>query len=79
MPCSPRETILAEQHGKRSGHNLPITAARALEQSQLAAHRIPRRCDSQHELCAIVGNAFGECIDATEHQQANHESPKGLS
>jgi hypothetical protein len=28
---SPRETILAEQDGKRSALNLPITAVRALE------------------------------------------------
>jgi hypothetical protein len=73
-PCSPRETLLAKQHGKRSSHNRPVTAAGALEQSQFAAHRIPRRRDSQHELCAIVGNAFCKCLYAEEHKETHHEA-----
>src|SRR4030095_14326491 len=77
--CSPCQPLLAKQHRKRSSHNLPITTTRALKQSQFAARRIPRWRDSPEKLCAIVRNTLGECIDATEHQQANHESPKDSS
>src|SRR5438477_9305317 len=73
-PCSPRKAILAEQYGKRSGHNVPVAAARPLKQSQFTAHRIPRRCDSQHELCTIVGNALGKCLYAEEHQKTHYEA-----
>src|SRR5437764_8829156 len=72
--CSPCKSILAEQYGKRSGHNVPVAAARPLKQSQFTAHRIPRRRDSHHELCAIVGNAVGKCLYAEEHQSTPYEA-----
>src|SRR4029077_7743263 len=56
--CPPRETILAEQNGKRSRYQFPVTAPTALEQSQFPAHRIPRRRDAEDQLRAIVGNAI---------------------
>src|SRR5262245_50789076 len=56
--CSPGEPVLTEQRRKWSDDNLPVAAAGALAQSQVAPHRIPRRRDSQDKLCAIVGNAI---------------------
>src|SRR6266702_773693 len=58
QPCSPGKAVLAEQDGKRPRRTYPVAAVRPLEQSHLAAHRIPSWRNSQDELCTIIGNVL---------------------
>src|SRR5437588_10213145 len=72
-PCSPSDSIFAKQDWKRSSNRHPVPAARSLKQSQLSAHRIPSRRDTNDELRAIAGHAISICIGAQKYQNADHQ------
>src|SRR4030095_12640114 len=77
--CSPSNAIFAKQRRERSSHRRPISAARSFEESQLPAHRIPCRCDTEDELRAIIRNSISINFASQQHQQEDRSAAQGLS
>jgi sporulation protein YlmC with PRC-barrel domain len=73
-PRSPGDAVFPKQHRERSSHRNPLSAAVSLEYSQLAAHGVPCRRNSEDQLRAISGKAFGIHVDGKQPKQRNREA-----
>ena len=71
LPCkpgAPGKPIFTKQHRKRPRDRRPISATCTFKEPQLAAHGIPRWCNPQNELCAIVWNTICMRMNASRYK-----------
>src|SRR6478672_7588012 len=71
---APCQSAFAKQGWERSSYNSPLSAARSFKYSQLPAHRVPSRRDSDDQLRAVIGNTLRICGDNNEAQAGNRKA-----